>query len=75
MDLCIGKVVSIEGRKVRVYYPDTDTVSDWLTVVQMPPSVSGEGISVASWMPNVNSFVLCAFLPGFNADGFVIGGL
>ena len=78
MELRIGKVVSVDGRKARVYFPDTETVSDWLTVVRTTPSVThSEGISVSlsAWTPQIDSIVLCAYLPGFNSDGFVIGGL
>lgn len=32
-------------------------------------------VSIVSWMPAVNDTVLVAYLPVFNADGFVLGGI
>jgi len=32
-------------------------------------------ISVAAWMPAINDTVLVVYLPVFNSDGFVIGGI
>lgn len=31
--------------------------------------------TVAAWMPKVNDKVLVAYLPIFNSDGFVLGGI
>lgn len=31
--------------------------------------------TVARWMPKVNDNVLCLYLPAFNADGFILGGI
>lgn len=61
----IGKVVDTDGNKVRVHFPETQIVSDWLSVVQR-----GE-----EWMPSIGSIVLCLFDDTFNGDGYVIGGL
>ena len=33
------------------------------------------GSHLTYWMPKVNDTVLCLYLPVFNADGFVLGGL
>lgn len=30
---------------------------------------------ILQWMPKVNATVVCLYLPGFNADGFVLGGI
>lgn len=30
---------------------------------------------IKQWMPKINDTVVCLYLPGFNADGFVIGGI
>lgn len=30
---------------------------------------------IKQWMPKINDTVLCLYLPGFNADGFVVGGI
>lgn len=32
-------------------------------------------LKIAPWFPNVGDTVLCIYNPGFNEDGFVIGGL
>lgn len=33
------------------------------------------GSHLTYWMPKVNDTVLCLYLPVFNADGFILGGL
>lgn len=30
---------------------------------------------VTKWLPQINDTVLCLYLPAFNADGFVLGGI
>lgn len=60
----IGTVQNISGTQVRVLFPDVGIVSGWLTVVNS---------SLA--MPSVGDTVLCIYGEGFNADGYVIGGL
>ena len=30
---------------------------------------------IKQWMPKVNQTVLCLYLPAFNADGFILGGV
>lgn len=32
-------------------------------------------LKIKQWMPKVNQTVLCLYLPSFNADGFVLGGV
>jgi len=32
-------------------------------------------LTIKQWMPHVNDTVVCIFLPIFNSDGFVIGGI
>lgn len=76
-------VVDEKNRKVRVKFKDTDLISDWLCVLKQDPSVSvvdrstGQGVAlvVIPWMPKVNDTVLVAYLPIFNSDGFVLGGI
>jgi len=82
IDARIGTVVQREAGRVRVQFPDTEIVSGWLTVLQRGPTVSvgdAEGhthpITVSDWTPAVGAAVLCLYLPGFNADGYVIGGV
>lgn len=31
--------------------------------------------TVTDWMPSVNSVVLCAFVDGFNGDGYILGAI
>ena len=33
------------------------------------------GSFLTYWMPKVNDTVLCIYLPVFNADGFILGGI
>ena len=70
----IGKVTDIDGRSVRVHFPDADIVSGWLKVVSSAPNVEGDA-AVTPWMPSIGDNVLCVFGEGFNPDGYVIGGL
>lgn len=32
-------------------------------------------LTIKQWMPHVNDTVLCIYLPVFNSDGFVLGGI
>lgn len=81
----IGVVIAKDekNRKVRVKFKDTDLISDWLCVLHHEPSVSvvdrtdehGVALVIIPWMPKVNDTVLVVYLPVFNSDGFVIGGI
>lgn len=72
----IGTVQSINGRQVRVFFPDVGIMSGWLTVLKRKPTVTGEAtVSLAEWMPAIGDSVLCLYVSGFNADGYVLGGL
>lgn len=31
--------------------------------------------SVTWWVPKINDTVICAYLPAFNADGYILGGV
>ncbi len=33
------------------------------------------GVTLIPWLPRVNDRVLCIYIPVFNGDGFVLGGL
>jgi len=35
----------------------------------------GHTVTVNSWMPYVGQYVVCLYLPIFNGDGWIIGGL
>lgn len=78
-------VVDHDAGKVRVKFPDTGLTSDWLCVLNNAPTVAvtaaedtdghRHGTTVFRWMPAVNDTVLVLYLPVFNSDGFVIGGI
>ena len=65
--LRIGKVTDVneDSKKVRVVFPDSALVSDWLPVVQRGEE---EG-----FMPEIDDVVLCAYGEGFGSDGYVLG--
>ena len=65
--LRIGKVTDVneDAKKVRVVFPDSALVSDWLPVVQR-----GEE---DGFMPNIDDVVLCLYGESFGADGYVLG--
>lgn len=71
----VGKVSSVNGKtcRARVTFPDKDDlVSDELAVLQI-----GANGTEGYWVPEVNTQVLCLFLPnasgnGLNA-GFILG--
>lgn len=84
----VGMVTAVDAasHKVRVKFKHTDMTSDWLCVLKHPSYVSADstttsagthshGIGVSPWMPSVNETVLVIYLPVFNSDGFVIGGI
>ena len=66
----IGTVTDIDKAKrlARVKFQSEDYTSGWLQVVQQDKSST-------YWMPKINDTVLCLYLPVFNADGFILGGL
>ena len=61
----IGTVSAVDGSKrmARVILKEAGHVSGWLKVL----SYSG--------MPKVNDQVLVLYLPVFNGDGFILGGI
>ena len=63
--LRIGKVINVDAdnRRARVLFPDSELVSDWLTVVQRSDD----------WVPEIDDVVLCVYGYGFNADGYILG--
>lgn len=32
-------------------------------------------LAISQWMPSINATVVCLYLPVFNGDGFVLGGI
>lgn len=81
----IGKVTAIDAgtMKVRVQFPDTDIISDWLPVLRHKSPAGNTGtssghthsVTLGHWMPQTGDTVLCLYLPGFNSDGYVLGGI
>ncbi|MCH5195953.1 MAG: hypothetical protein J1F28_04530 [Oscillospiraceae bacterium] len=83
----IGTVSDTDQKKqlVRVHFPDVNIVSGWLKIIKSPPSVSitfdsseipkayEPKIEITPWFPKVGETVLCAYNPGFNEDGYVLG--
>lgn len=72
-----------KNRKVRVKFKDVNLTSDWLCILRQEPSVDVDNLTdgnsvalrITPWMPKVNDTVLVVYLPIFNSDGFVIGGI
>lgn len=85
----IGTVMDVDdtARMVRVRFDNLDgLISGWLKVLQHFEAgiyVTPDGTPmhehapsyVTYWMPKVNDIVVAVYLPVFNADGFVIGGV
>ena len=68
----IGKVVKTSGSKIKVHFEDVNIESDWLKIVQICKKECG---CLCNCKYNVGDYVLCAYNPGFNEQGFVLGGL
>ncbi|MGN0787131.1 MAG: phage baseplate assembly protein V [Christensenellales bacterium] len=77
MDIRIGTVsdVNISAKRARVYFEEYEIMSDWLPVCSATPEVIGGDTSLSPWLPKIGSKVLCIYEGGFNADGYVIGGI
>lgn len=65
----VGNVTFVDTvkRQVRVHFPDVDIVSGMLTIVRRGAD--------DQWVPYVGEAVLCLYRDGFNAAGYVLGGL
>lgn len=63
----IGEVTAIDAqnRRCRVYLHDVSIMSGWLTVLN----------TGTNWMPAIGDKVAIIYSEGFNADGYVIGGI
>ena len=72
----IGKVSSVNGAActVRVTFPDKDD----MVSAELPIVVVGSHGTKGYWVPEVDTQVLCCFLPNPSGrgpnDGFVLGG-
>lgn len=87
----IGMVNDIreDERTVRVFFRDSGVMSGWLKVLQTSPFIpdkdvpqetgSADGhthsLTIKPWMPYIGDPVLCLYMPVFNGDGYVLGGL
>ena len=63
----IGTVSDTDAERgmVRLLYQSENMTSGWLYVLNRGDS----------WMPQLNDTVLAVFLPVYDGDGFVIGGI
>ena len=63
----IGTVSDTDAERgmVRLLYQSENMTSGWLYVLNRGDS----------WMPQINDTVLAVFLPVYDGDGFVIGGI
>lgn len=65
--------VTTGGRNVDT---DSENKSDKDNSNESNPDRGGEiGVDVSAWLPTVGETVLCIYGDGFNADGYIIGGL
>ena len=87
----IGTVFDVDtgARKARIRFHDVDMTSDWLYVLNNRPYIPDyEGpqqtelqdghiheLIIKGWMPKIDDVVVALYLPIFNADGFIIGGV
>lgn len=85
----IGTVTDVNNAKLqaRVKFQGENMTSGWLHVLQHrkadlyivsdgdPAHDHIPGSYLTTWMPKVNDTVLVLYLPVFNADGFVLGGI
>ena len=77
-------------RKARVKFQDCNMTSGWLHVLDTHPHIPAydpaqqktelqdghqHDLTIKPWMPLVNDTVLTLYLPVFNGDGFVLGGI
>lgn len=53
----------------------TDTYTGGGAASTFPEHDHLPGSHVTWWMPKINDTVLCLYLPVFNGDGFVLGGI
>lgn len=56
-------------------HPVHDTYTGGGTSENYPAHDHLPGSFLTYWMPKVNDTVLCVYLPVFNADGFILGGI
>ena len=63
----LGTVSDVDAERcmVRLLYQSENMTSGWLYVLQRG----------SAWMPKINDTVLAVFMPVFDGDGFVIGGV
>ena len=73
--------INLDERTARVKFQDTGITSGYLKVLSNQPYIPDyvgshkHNLIIKPWMPHVNDTVLVLYLPVFNADGFVLGGL
>lgn len=62
----VGTVTAVDTARAaaRVKFQNTGVTSGWLTVLRRP-----------AWTPAINETVVVLYLPVWNGDGFIIGGI
>lgn len=87
----VGTVTDVNNAelKARVRFQDVGVTSDWLYVLRNQPFIPGydmpqeteledghkHKLIIKPWMPKVNDTVIALYLPVFNGDGFILGGV
>ena len=68
----IGTVSDVDNgkRRARVILKETGHTSGWLSFASHK-----HDLIIKPWMPKVNDQVLVLYLPVFNGDGFILGGI
>lgn len=87
----VGTITDVDNgaRKARMRFHDVDMTSDWLYVLNNQPYIPDyEGpqktetedghvhaLTIKGWMPKIDDVVVALYLPMFNAEGFILGGV
>ena len=74
----VGTVTDIDNakRKARVKFQDCNMTSGWLYVLDTHPHIPAyDPAPQKTELQLVNDTVLTLYLPVFNGDGFVLGGI
>lgn len=71
----VGKVTAVDSAKhiARVWFEAMKIESGWLPVLITKDSIPEHNIT--PYMPKVNEKVLVLYVPVFNGDGIILGGI
>lgn len=63
----IGTIQAVDLARdcIKVFFDEDGIVSDWLPIIRQ----------CAAWIPAIGQTVCCIYEDGFNAAGYVLGGL